>query len=202
MATNVLGNHLKLGSNKTLTRITVAFVTLALATLATKYFVFDQQRYLVPTHSVAPGESLDQVAWNAVTANLGTLANNYVSASSKPAGFATQALNPGELVPRSSLSSLKPGAVARVVVTTKTQLGHGVRTGARVAVWAAERLQNNQFDAPKQIVSSAVVARVLKQQAMFSAASQQVELMISPIQTPIVLSAMATDSAIFLVAQQ
>jgi hypothetical protein len=71
-----------------------------------------------------------------------------------------------------------------------------------VAVWAAERLQNNQFDAPKQIVSSAVVARVLKQQAMFSAASQQVELMISPIQTPIVLSAMATDSAIFLVAQQ
>ena len=202
MATNIMGNQIKLGSNKMLRRFTVALVTLALAGVAAKYFVFDQQRYLVPTHSVAPGESLDQVSWSVVTANLGALAGSYVGATTKPVGFATETLKPGQLVPRSTLSLSKPGTVARVVVATKTQLGRTVRTGARVAIWAAERLQNNQFDVPKQIVVRAVVARVLKQQAMFSAANQQVELMISPIQTPIVLSAMATDSAIFLVAQQ
>jgi hypothetical protein len=202
MATNVLGNQVKLGSNRKLVRVTGAFVALALAALGAKFFILDQQHYLVPSRAVAPGEPLNRVSWNTVNANLGNLARHYLLSDHKPQGYALQALSPGQLVPLVSTARLQPGTFARLVVTTKTQLGQGIRTGAKVAIWTSEKLQNNQFDAPKRIVANAVVARVLKQQAMFSSASQQVELMVAPIQTPIVLSAVATDSAIFLVAQQ
>jgi hypothetical protein len=202
MATNVLGNQVKLGSNRKLVRVTGAFVALALAVLGAKFFILDQQHYLVPSRAVAPGEPLNRVSWNTVNANLGNLASHYLPADHKPQGYALQALSPGQLVPLVATARLQPGTFARLVVTTKTQLGQGIRTGAKVAIWASEKLQNNQFDAPKRIVANAVVARVLKQQAMFSSASQQVELMVAPIQTPIVLSAVATDSAIFLVSQQ
>lgn len=202
MATNLLSNQVKLGSNQKLVRLTGVVVALALAVLGAKFFILDQQHYLVPSRAVAPGEPLDRVSWNTVNANLGTLASHYLPADRKPQGYARQALSAGQLVPLVSTARLQPGTFARLVVTTKTQLGQGIRTGAKVAIWTSEKLQNNQFDAPKRIVANAVVARVLKQQAMFSSASQQVELMIAPIQTPIVLSAVATDSAIFLVALQ
>ncbi len=202
MATNTLGNQVKLGSNQSLTRVTGVIVALALIVVVAKYFIFDQQRYLVPSRTVAPGEPLDRVDWDTVSANLGNLAGHYLPALNPPHGYAAQTLASGQLVPKASVARLQPGSFARLVISTKTQLGLGIRTGAKVAIWASEKLQNNQFDAPKRIVANAVVARVLKQQIMFSSGSQQVELMISPIQTPIVLSAMASDSAIFLVAGQ
>lgn len=202
MAAHLLGNQLKLGSNRLMPKLAAVVVLAALLALCIRLFVLDQQHYLVPDRAVAAGESLNQVSWNSVSANLGNLHVRYLLASKRPAGFASQTLEAGQLVPNSSISPLKPGQIARVVVSTKTQLGQGIRTGAKVAIWSAEKLQNNQFDAPRKIVANAVVARVIKQQGMFSAASQQVELMIPPIQTPIVLSAMATDSTIFLVAVQ
>lgn len=202
MATNLLANQVRLGTNRNLLRTTVAVVCVVIALLVAKYFLFDEQRYLVPNHAVAPGEPLANVSWHSVAANLGSLGGSYLNAAGKPSGYAIASLASGQLVPKDSISPLEPGSLARVVVTTKTQLGHSIRTGAKVAVWSAPKLANNQFDAPKKIVANAIVARVLKQQAMFSAQSQQVELMISPIQTPVVLSAMASDSAIFLVADQ
>lgn len=202
MTAKLLGNQLKLGSNRFMPKLAAAVVMAAVLALCIKFMVMDQQHYLVPDRSVAAGESLNQVSWNSVNANLGNLSGQYLLAGKRPAGFASQTLESGQLVPKSSISLLSPGQVARVVVTTKTQLGQGIRTGAKVAIWSAEKLQNNQFDAPRRIVANAVVARVIKPQGMFSAASQQVELMIPPIQTPIVLSAMATDSTIFLVAVQ
>ena len=42
----------------------------------------------------------------------------------------------------------------------------------------------------------------MKQQGVFASKAQDVEVLINPLQAPAVISAMATDSPIFLVAQE
>lgn len=170
--------------------------------LGAKAVWFDQQRYLVPVSVVPEGAKLQTVQWRAVPASLGALGGQYVTAAKAPRGFALSTLFPNKLVQVSQLGAFAPDSLARVVVTNKTQLGSGVHAGAAVAIWSAQRLQANQYDAPKRLVAHAQVSRVIKNSAMFGAQSQQVEVLIQPIQTPAVLQAMASDSAIFLVAQQ
>ena len=170
--------------------------------LGVKAIWFDQQRYLVPVSVIPEGSNLALEKWRAVPAGLGSLATNYLPANQRPRGFALETLLPGRLVDRRLLGAFAPETLARVVITNKTQLGSGVHSGAKVAIWAAQRLASNQFDAPKLLAAHSVVSRVIKGSAVFGGQNQQVEVLIKPIQTSAVLAAMASDSAVFLVAQQ
>jgi hypothetical protein len=170
--------------------------------LGVKAIWFDQNRYLVPVGVVPEGSNLALEKWRSVPANLGVLGTKYLGAAAQPRGFALATLFPGRLVARSAVGSAAPGSLARVVVTNKTQLGSGIHPAATVAIWASQRLAMNQFDTPKRLVARATVSRVIKSSPMFGGQNQQVEVLIDPLQTPAVLSAMASDSAIFLVAQQ
>jgi len=170
--------------------------------LGVKSIWFDQQKYLVPTTVVPQGANLAKLQWRAAPANLGSLGGKYLAAGSRPTGYALTTLFPGHLVERADVGQFAPDSLARVVVINKTQLGSGIHSGADVAIWAAARLSGNQFDAPKKLVVHAKVARLIKASAMFGSQNQQVEVLIAPIETPAVLEAMASDSAVFLVAQQ
>jgi len=170
--------------------------------LGVKAIWFDQQRYLVPAAIVPEGANLGRVKWHAVPAHLGVIGQSYLDASVRPRGYALATLFPGRLVAKDQIGSFSPESLVRVVVVNKTQLGSGIRSGAIVAIWASARLQSNQFGAPKRLVDRATVSRVIKSSAMFGSQNQQVEVLIPPIETPAVLDATASDSAIFLVARQ
>ena len=199
MANFVVGGGMK---PKKITVYAVAVVLVIAALAAVKLVWLDQQRYLVPAQTVPAGANLAAASWRPVSANLGQLGVGYLPATVAPKGFALEPLPAGNLVARSSVSQLAPDSLSRLVITTKTQLGQSVRAGARVAIWSAQRLDNNQFDVPKRLVAVASVARVAKASGVFASTNQQVEVLISPLQTPAVLAAMASDSPIFLVAAQ
>jgi hypothetical protein len=191
----------RLGGSSKWTKYVIGALVLALLAAGAKFLFMDQARYLVPTQTVAQGSSLATVSWGEVSANLGGLAAVYLPAGKIPTGFAANDLAAGQLVAATSVSQWAPKQLNRVVVTSKTQLSQNVRAGASVAVWAAKKVQM-AYDVPTLLVASAKVARVVKAQGGFSAQNQQVELLVDPNDAPILLDAMAGDSAIFLVANQ
>ena len=192
---------IRLGGSGNLGKYVLAALLIAALAIGVKVVFLDQTRYLVPGRTVPQGSSLATVPWNEVSANLGSLSSNYVAAGVAPSGFAAEDLGRGQLVPKTSIGPWTPQQLSRVVITSKTQLSQNVVPGARVAVWAARKMQNT-FDAPKLLVDSAKVAQVVKPANVFAGQSQQVELLVDPIDTPALLDAMASDSAIFLVAKQ
>jgi len=201
MLNNTSMNAVRLGGSSKWTKYVIGALVLALLAVGTKFLFMDQGRYLVPGQTVPQGSSLATVSWGEVSANLGGLAAVYLPAGKIPTGFAATDLAAGQLVARTSVAQWAPKQLNRVVVTSKTQLSQNVRAGASVAVWAAKKVQM-AYDVPTLLVASAKVARVVKAQGVFSAQNQQVELLVDPDEAPILLDAMAGDSAIFLVANQ
>ncbi|MEN9989673.1 MAG: hypothetical protein RL508_652 [Actinomycetota bacterium] len=199
MSNFVMGKGFK--AKKSTTLVVVGVLLLA-ALISVKVFWLDQQRYLVPAQTIPAGANLAQASWRVVPANLGSLGVGYLSGTTTPRGYALQPLPVNNLVARASVVATAPSALSRLVITTKTQLGRSVHAGSRVAIWSAQRLENNQFDVPKRLVALASVARVTKASGVFASTNQQVEVLIDPLQTPAVLAAMASDSPIFLVAAQ
>ncbi|MEN9737083.1 MAG: hypothetical protein RJA26_316 [Actinomycetota bacterium] len=200
MATLNLGSK-GLASNGWIRWVAVA-VLVGVIGLGVKAIWFDQQRYLVPVSVIPEGSNLALEKWQSVPASLGVIGSRYLPATVRPRGFALETLFPGRLVQLTQLGSFAPESLSRVVVTNKTQLGSGIHPAASVQIWAAQRLLNNQFDAPKLLVRRATVSRIIKGAAMFGGQSQQAEVLIRPAQTAGVLAAMASDSAVFLVAEQ
>lgn len=194
-------SSLRLGAAGKFPKLVIAVIVLAILAIGVKVIFLDQSRYLVPAQTVPQGASLATVSWNEVSANLGAIGAQYLPAGVRPMGFAAADLGAGQLVPNAAISHLSPQQLSRVVVTSKTQLSQNVVAGARVTVWAAKKVQMS-YDPPQLLVGSAKVARVVKATGVFASQNQQVELLVDPIDAPVLLDAMASDSAIFLVAGQ
>lgn len=177
-------------------------LVLAAALLCLKLFVLTQQPYLVPVHTIAEGESLSGQKWHQTNLNLGALGGKYLGGTKTPSGYAVVSLPAGELVSKAQVTSVTPGDFVRLVVTSKTEIGSSIRAGSIVAIWSTARLSGNQFDVPKRLAGAVSVIRRVKQQGVFASKSQEVEVLINPIQAPAVISAMASDSPIFLLAEQ
>lgn len=188
--------------NSTVSRWLSVAIAVGILGLGVKAIWFDSQGYLVPSRSIPVGANLANEKFRLVHINLGQLAGSYLSNAHAPRGFAQTTLAAGQLVSKTSVSRWAPATIERIVVTNKTQLGSGVHSGARVSIWSAKRLENNQFDVPKRLVAAATVARVIKGSAVFGSQNQQVEVLVNPTQTPALLAAMASESPIFLVAEQ
>lgn len=188
--------------NSTVSRWLSVAIAVGLLGLGVKAIWFDSKGYLVPVHSIPVGANLANEKFRLVHVNLGQIGGAYLSGERRPQGFAQTTLAANQLVSAANVSIWAPATVERIVVTNKTQLGSGVHSGARVSIWSAKRLDNNQFDVPKRLVASATVARVIKSSAVFGGQNQQVEVLVNPTQTPALLEAMASDSPIFLVAEQ
>lgn len=180
----------------------VAALVAGILGLGVKTIWFDTQGYLVPDGVIPVGANLATEHFKVVRLSLGRISGNYLNSSSHPVGYASSTMEAGQLIAKSKLSPYPPQTISRLVVTNKTQLGSGIRSGATVSVWSAQRLASNQFDAPKLLVGQALVSKVIKNSAVFGGQNQQVEILVKPIQAPAILEAMASDSPIFLVSQQ
>jgi len=177
-------------------------LAIGLLGLGVKSIWFDSTAYLVPASTIPVGARLSSEHFKIVRVNLGQLRGQYLTAGTLPGGFASQTLLANQLIPAGSTVSNAPESVSRLVVTTKTQVGSGIRAGARVSIWSARRISGNQFDVPAKLAGGAQVSRVLNNSGVFGGQNQQVEVLVDPIQAPALLAAMASDSPIFLVANQ
>lgn len=183
-------------------KYSVVLISLAVIGVFLKFTVLNRQAYLVPVHTIAMGDSLEGQQWRSVNLNLGPLASRYFDSARQPTGFALQALASGNLIAKTSVTSVRPNDFVRLVIASKTELTAAVHPGSIVSIWSSERLSGNQFDVPKRLAAAVSVTKLLKQQGVFSSKSQQVEVLINPLQAPAVMAAMATDSPIFFVSQE
>lgn len=192
--------RVKLSGGRIRTGWVVAFIALAAVAVAVKVLVFDGTGYWVVTTDLPAGSALSPANLTKVNLQLGSLRDGYLSGE-LPTGFVTSGLRAGQLLPMGAVSAAQPGDLVRVVVTSKTDLAGSVSGGAVVDIWAAHKV-DNQFEAPALLVESAGVVEVVKAKGVFSGNKQQVEVQVPASDAPILLDAVATDSAIFLVPRQ
>lgn len=192
----------KMGTSALAIRILAGLLVVAALGLGAKAIWFDQTRYLVAHRVVPIGANLAHEKWDEVGISLGKLAGSYLQGGKTPTGFAQATIGAGQLVPLSAVGKRAPETRARLVLTNKTALGSGVRSGAEVSIWSTRRISAGVLDAPRRLVAKATVARIIKGGEVFGGQSQQVEVLVTPMQAPLLLEAMASESPIFLVAGQ
>ncbi len=192
--------RIKLGGGRVRTSWVVATVLVAAAAIAIKVLVFDGTGYWVVTTDLPAGSQLTEENLAKVQLQLGTVGSNYL-AGNRPTGYVAVGVAAGQLLAKGAVTSAQPGALVRVVVTSKTDLAGSVRGGAVVDIWAARKVEN-QFEPPALLVEEAGVVEIVKAKGVFSGTKQQVEVQVPAVDAPVLLDAVATDSAIFLVPRQ
>lgn len=179
-------------------QIALAVSGLFLLAAAAKLLFFSGARYLVLTHDLPPGVQITTGRFTQVQAQLGALGGQYLSPQDQLSGVTAHTIAAGTLIAKTDLVAKLPAGQTRVVVATKTLVSKSIRVGAAVEVWSVKR-QDNVLQPPVQLAARATVSQLIKPEGVFSAQSQQVELLVARDSAPLILDSVAADAAIFLV---
>ena len=180
----------------------LAFIVAGLAAFAGFRFLSAQNaRYWVVTDNVPANVNLASIELKPIELSLGESAAAYLTAAQKPEGFTKTSLVAGQLLSSQSIATTSDSELVRVVLTSATPLSSSLRAGSQVAIWAAQKIGSDV--GPVQLLASdaQVIKLVQGSSTPFSIGNQQAELQISQLSLPAVLDSLATDSAIYLVAQ-
>jgi hypothetical protein len=145
------------------------------------------------------GDRLDTADLAVSEVQLGASEREYLRAESLPetGSVVLKAIEPGELIPLSSLGSVDGVDSASVVVQTGAALPRDVRTGASVDVWSAPLEELGAYGPPRVLVTDATVVRTIESANSTSEAT--VELLVPRDDIAEVLSAVANADAVSLV---
>lgn len=133
---------------------------------------------------------------------LGEAGDLYLRADRLPTAgvVVTQTIIAGELVPESSVGSLRGVDAASVVITVAGELPKAIAAGSIVDLWSAAKAEAGGFGTPTILVPSATVVRLVdEKQLIASNSSTGVELLVPRGSIAAVLEAVADDNAISVV---
>jgi hypothetical protein len=116
-------------------------------------------------------------------------------------GFiATRPIGAGELIPASSLGSHDGLSLTAVVVSPQGGLAESVSSGASVDVWASAETEEGGYDAPRVIISGAVVVRLIDDDSLVSSArGNAIELLVPRSRVARLLEAMANGDVLSVI---
>ena len=126
----------------------------------------------------------------------------YIARGELPAeGFiATRPIGAGELIPASSLGSHDGLSLTSVVVSPQGGLAQAVASGASVDVWASAETETGGYDAPRVIISGAVVVRLVEDDSLVSSArGSAIELLVPRSRVARLLEAMANGDVLSVI---
>lgn len=179
-------------------------IALVLASMAGVWAVVAVSRATAPVYAAAativPGQAVDADDLTVIEVALGTASEMYLGADDLgPGVVATRTVSAGELVPRDALVPERTAQTTVVVLDTTTSIPESVVAGSVVEVWAAPRLDQTRFDAPRILVADATVVRVDRDTSPLAAGAASVELVVARADVSATLGAVADGAAISIV---
>lgn len=151
--------------------------------------------------TIAPGTVLTVDDLVAVEVGLGASAGAYLDVETAPQSefVVTQAVQSGELVPRSLIGAAdasRTSVVVEIAGGLPTELG----AGGAVELWSSQETSPGTYGAPVLISASAVVAKILPQEGALSRSqADRVELLLPKSEIPTLLAVISNDARVALV---
>lgn len=193
-------NQIRLGKPKPVRYIAPALIT-AVALGVMGWFVIHQQgeTYWVVTTDAPVGAKLSDLPLSKVSAHFAPTQKLYLDSETYPSGYLSQPIHAGELLSVANVSDNPSTGLSRVVVSTENALSASIIASSKVQVWVATRA-GNDFGPASMLLENASVVRRVEPDTVFKQQAQLVELQVADESLPALLDAMATNSAIFLIA--
>lgn len=151
--------------------------------------------------TIAPGQLITVGDLVAVEVALGSSAAAYLSVETAPAGdfIVTQAVQSGELVPRSAIGdpdSSRSSVIIEIAGGLPAELG----AGSAVELWSSLESSPGTYGAPALTSANAIVARILPQEGTLSSSQvDRVELLVPKPEVPALLAVINNDARLALI---
>ncbi|MFC6354843.1 hypothetical protein [Luethyella okanaganae] len=162
----------------------------------------DSARVYAARDALTVGQRIDTADLVVTNVRLGSARGEYLDAGVVPEGglVVVRSVAAGELVPASAVGSSADADMTSVVVIASGRLSATVAAGARVDVWAADRLEQSRFGPPTVLVDSAEVVRVLEPEGLIAdGGGEAVEITVRRGRVAAVLEAIANGDALSVV---
>ncbi len=152
--------------------------------------------YLVAASNLAPGTQLQLGGVEAQPLDLGAIAGNYATEADLANGYLVLPILAGELIPKRALGAPLGFDQTSIRLMPDLRPASQITAGARVAIWQVVETQDG-FES-QLLVPSSLVADVVLGDGLFAGEIPEVELVLSRSQATLVLQAVTSDAAIYL----
>lgn len=189
-----MAKRLRARPSNTVILIIGSFVILALVAVAGLNRPLPS--YLIAATNLAPGAKLSQSQISLEALDLGSVAQNYLSATELEGAELVLPVAAGELIPRRAVGKGLGSNQTSIRIVPGLKPASQINAGSTVAIWQVVEIETG-FES-QLLVPAAMVAELQYGDGLFAGELPEVELLLSNEQATLVLQAITAESAIYL----
>ena len=152
--------------------------------------------YLIAAGNLGAGTVLTSELIRSESLDLGSVAQGYATDADLDGQALLLPVASGELIPRRALGETLANGQTSIRVTPDLKPASQITPGSRVSIWQVVELED-EFD-PQLLVVSSLVSDIFLGDGLFAGELPEVELILSRGEAALVLTAITSESAIYL----
>ncbi|MDP4886483.1 MAG: hypothetical protein NWQ88_00455 [Aquiluna sp.] len=152
--------------------------------------------YLIASSNLGVGTVLGSELVRLESLDLGSIAESYATEADLDGQALLIPISSGELIPRRALGESLTNGQTSIRVVPDLKPASQITLGSRVSIWQVVEVED-EFE-PQLLVASSLVSDILFGEGLFAGELPEVELILSRIEAAMVLRAVTSASAIYL----
>ena len=152
--------------------------------------------YLIASSNLGVGTVLGSELVRVESLDLGSIAESYATEADLDGQALLIPISSGELIPRRALGESLTNGQTSIRVVPDLKPASQITLGSRVSIWQVVEVED-EFE-PQLLVASSLVSDILFGEGLFAGELPEVELILSRIEAAMVLRAVTSASAIYL----
>lgn len=152
--------------------------------------------YLIASSNLGVGTVLGSELVRLESLDLGSIAESYATEADLDGQALLIPISSGELIPRRALGESLTNGQTSIRVVPDLKPASQITLGSRVSIWQVVEVED-EFE-PQLLVASSLVSDILFGEGLFAGELPEVELILSRIEAAMVLRAVTSESAIYL----
>ena len=152
--------------------------------------------YLIASSNLGVGTVLGSELVRLESLDLGSIAESYATEADLDGQALLIPISSGELIPRRALGESLTNGQTSIRVVPDLKPASQITLGSRVSIWQVVEVED-EFE-PQLLVASSLVSDILFGEGFFAGELPEVELILSRIEAAMVLRAVTSESAIYL----
>lgn len=152
--------------------------------------------YLIASSNLGVGTVLGSELVRVESLDLGSIAESYATEADLDGQALLIPISSGELIPRRALGESLTNGKTSIRIVPDLKPASQITLGSRVSIWQVVEVED-EFE-PQLLVASSLVSDILFGEGLFAGELPEVELILSRIEAAMVLRAVTSESAIYL----
>ena len=152
--------------------------------------------YLIASSNLGVGTILSAEMVRPESLDLGSIAQSYATETDLDGRALLLPIASGELIPRRALGEQLPNGQTSIRIVPNLKPASQITAGSRVSIWQVVEI-DDEFE-PQLLVGASLVSELVFGDGLFAGELPEVELVLSRTEAALVLSAVAGESAIYL----